>query len=233
MSTAQGSVKAPAWAPESEAEKHCYGRVEDVVLCLDEGGSHDVTTAVDLQGRELWTRDRSHPVVLGPRLLLATDPDGTQDYGFSELREVDPRTGSPVNEAVYEDDFESVMEIPIGGVAILNHDMVTILDNNLEPLQRIPHDDLRFYSQGQELLYISVNTVLEGKAKKPRLSAIDPSDSSVVWTLDLDWGQQVMQLGQAPDRHGQRRRHRPRPAQFVMVVHRDPTPTATSVGTLC
>lgn len=185
--------ESPAWAEDASKDTFHHERVGDVILASSVTAGVESVTASDLQGRELWTRDDASTTVGGARLFLSTQSNGMQSW--SRLQEVDPRDGSPVGDESFEAEFNYCFITVDGRPAILQEDALTLLDEGLEPQTPIPSTNFHFLFQGSRQMYLGQNIDASGEAKLLTMTAIDVNNSNVLWSLDLEWGQSVDQLG--------------------------------------
>ncbi len=167
----------------------------DVIISHSYDDDVETVTALDLQGRELWSREQEQGIIVGSRLYLASRATTSEEFGYSELRQVVPRTGWPVNHDVYEEPFFYAMEATPGQLALVQNDSIRLLDEHLRPQPVISVLEERGIFHGRKWFYLANKRSGGSSATHIRLSAIDPSGARTLWSLDLDPGQSVDQMG--------------------------------------
>ena len=190
-----GSGATPVWARGSATDQEHYERVGEVVIRSTSVDGSDRVEVLDLHGRELWSRNGERVIAAGQRLYLMS---GSQRFGgeYSMLRQIDPRTGRPLNDKVFEELFDYATEVSNRHIAILQGNAMRILDENLAPqpaLSALGYGDV---FPGHEFLYVCDNIYEGSDAPQLRLSAVDPSGAAVLWSMELEPGQHVEQWGQ-------------------------------------
>ncbi|MEO7588993.1 MAG: hypothetical protein ABIS84_13325 [Arachnia sp.] len=193
LSLADG--RAPTWAHDSVTENQFYERLGDVVLWHQnmEWGSH--VSVLDLEGRELWSLENLTPTISGSRLYVTYPGSRESETGVHELREVDPRSGEPVNDDVFVGLFDYAFAAPRGSIAVFMLGSLTILDENLREQDKLQDIDYGGTYSGEEFLYTGGNMQQDSNARRTRLTAIDPVGSRVVWDFYIEPGQRIAQLG--------------------------------------
>lgn len=186
--------KSPPWFQGVETDQQYYQPVGDVMgwrsLNNDEGSKFAV---VDLKGRELWSVDDTEAYIIGPRLYVATAASDSEESWTKELREVDPRTGSPLGADVFTGQFDFATVAPDGRIALFEYNSMTILDEQLQEQVTIPITEYGSTFTGEKLLYVlTYETPSTSRGK--RLLALDATGSRL-WTLDLELTQEVQQMG--------------------------------------
>lgn len=151
--------------------------------------------ALDLEGRPLWSRDGMNATVSGSRLFLASTLRATESQ-YSELQQIDPRTGWPINDAVYEEPFDFATEAPNDTVAVLQENSLRLLDENLQPQPPIAALGNSGSYLGRKWLYVIDDIYQGSEASQMRLSAINPPGARIMWSLELEPGQRIEQWGQ-------------------------------------
>ena len=183
--------QAPPWTQMSLTHEQYYERLGDVVLWHRGLRQASAFAVLDLDGRELWSREDEEPVISGSRLYTVS----VSESGLQELREVDPGTGAPVDDDAYTGYFDYAFPAPRGGVAVFNNGSLMILDDHLQvqgtPLT-VDHGETHV---GQKLLYTGGHMYQDDNTRRTRLTAIDPSGSRPLWDFFLEPGQHVKQLG--------------------------------------
>ncbi|RMB60014.1 outer membrane protein assembly factor BamB family protein [Tessaracoccus antarcticus] len=187
--------RTPSWVRGTATDLHFYTRVGDVVV-WDRHDEEEGTTVLDLRGRELWKTEVGSLTPLGAHLYRWAPPTSSPDSGVQELREVDPRTGSPLTTDVFESPPGWVYPLPQGNLGVLHHQTLTFLDRHLHEVGTMPADPYAVTLHGTESLYIGENMYESGdREDEPRIVAIDPSDARTVWTLELNPGQELHRMG--------------------------------------
>ncbi len=188
-----GDGVTPGWVRGSDANQQFYQRVGEVMIRSSSSDDSGSVEALNLQGHALWSHDGKQAVVAGSRLYLMTRASiaGT---GYAELWQVDPQTGWPIDDRVLEEPFDYAAEAPGEHIFVVQGSSLRFLDENLQPQPPIPSHDQSLL--GRTLLYVYADSFAENTEPQIRLSAIDPSEARVLWSLDLDPGQRVEQWGQ-------------------------------------
>ncbi|RMB60016.1 hypothetical protein [Tessaracoccus antarcticus] len=186
---------APAWSRNALTDIQFYERLSDVVLWHQdmEWGSH--VSVLDLEGRELWSLENLTPTISGSRLYVTYPGSRDSEPGVHELREVDPRTGEPVNDDVFVGLFDYASAAPRGSIAVSLLGSLTILDENLRPQDTLQDVDYGGTYSGKDFLYTGGNMQQDSNARRTRLTAIDPVGSRIVWDFYIEPGQRIAQLG--------------------------------------
>lgn len=191
VSVHDGSL--PAWFTTPSAEFSSWEWIDGVVIRRDTGDDPYTVTAMDHAGNALWTSANTFPSTHDDRLLLSVVDE---NEGLSRVFEVDPHTGSPMNDDVYEGKFYVVQQTRDGSVAAMGVDDVTFLDEHLQPRATIAADQFRFLLEGTQQLFLGGVTDTTDLGEKWRVTAVSQADFSVVWTLDLEENQYVAQMGE-------------------------------------
>ncbi len=183
--------QAPPWSQLSLTDEQYYERLGDVVLWHRNFGQTSSIAVLDLNGRELWSLEDRDPVISGSHLYTTSMAESER----RELREIDPRTGAPLNDHSYTGPFDYAFAAPQGGVAVFQAGSLMILDDQLQE-QGTPLDvDYGETYEGQTLLYTGGHMFQDSNDRRTRLTAIDPAGSRILWDLSLEPGQHVQQLG--------------------------------------
>ncbi|MEO7588995.1 MAG: hypothetical protein ABIS84_13335 [Arachnia sp.] len=193
FSTADG--RTPSWVRGTAADLHFYTRVGDVVV-WDRRDGEEGTTVLDLRGRELWKTEVGNLTPLESRLYRWESPSSSSDPGVQELREVDPRTGAALTTDAFDGAAGLVYPLPQGRLGVLHNQTLTLLDSHLNEVGTMPLDPYAVTFQGTQWLYMGENMYEASERDDvPRIAAIDPSTARAVWTVELDAGQELHQLG--------------------------------------
>ncbi|RMB60015.1 hypothetical protein [Tessaracoccus antarcticus] len=182
----------PEWA-QTSTEHTVFFRIGDVLLTFDadEGGDPSI---LDLRGRHLWEPGRDELGASGSRLYLSTRgsaPEGRMTH----LREVDPRTGKPLNGDTYDGAFDYVVDGAAGHVAVMGGNSLIILDDHLAEQPTVQFDNFLASYAGERFLYAESNIAQPGESQQTRLSAVDPGGARILWTFDLEPVQHLERLG--------------------------------------
>lgn len=192
LTKADGS--SPRWSPGASKNYSDYRRVGDVIVRYSALG--DGETVLDLVGRELWRSEAERVGVAGARLYVSTNGGS----GYTNLREVEPRTGTTVNDDVYKGWFDFTTAVKgriavVGGrdISVTSHqNTLSIPDEHLQEQPTISVEDLVSVYEGQKWVYAESSP---GQEAVTQLTAIDTEEVRVLWTLDLDQGQSIDQIG--------------------------------------
>ncbi len=184
--------EVPGWVDEQGFPSTWYVPLGPVIVRFDTGMSSESVKALDRDGRELWSKDSSVPIIIGSHLYLG---QRTSRGTLLDLKEVNPETGSPVDDLVFTGDFNHALGTPDDRVVIQDSEALILLDEHLKPAETFPSEDFRFWFQGEEQMFLGVGNDVTVLDEKLRVSAISRDDSSVLWTLDLQDGQSVEQMG--------------------------------------
>ena len=188
------SGEAPTWAQGSWTEAHFYHRLADVALSYSV--TEDVAVSVlDLEGHELWGVADASLVVAGARLYAMSTSITRPGSRLPDLREVDPRSGKPVNDYVYTGPFHVAVAAPLDRVAVFQSDSVMILDETLQSQDTVPHINGLTTYVGQKLLYIGGDEWGRSDDERAQLTAIDPIGSRMLWQFDLEPKQHISRFG--------------------------------------
>ena len=124
----------PEWA-QTSTQHTVFFRIGDVLLTFDaeEGGEPSI---LDLRGRHLWEPGQDELGASGSRLYLST-PGSAPEGRLTHLREVDPRTGKPLNGDTYDGAFDYVVDGAAGHVAVMRGNSLIILDDHLAELPAV------------------------------------------------------------------------------------------------
>lgn len=197
-SVKDGSV--PSWFTNPGAAQSRYSIIDGIAISMD-WRSRPISTAVDADGNQLWERGGvptigdggfEYPIVSNGRLFFNA---GSVADGTSRVFEVDPRTGSEIADVTYSGEFDSVLPLPGGGIAVAGSRDVTVLDEQFQPRATIDGDQVSALAAGRNQLFF--RTALEDSitTEKVRLTAVSLDDYSTAWTLDLEPGQGIHQMG--------------------------------------
>lgn len=184
--------QAPPWAQASWTDAQYYYRLSDVVLWYR---FSEESTVVDLDGRELWSAGNGNLTVSGSRLYATSASSTGSDSSNQDLREVDPRSGEPLNDHVFTGPFHLAVAAPQDRVAVFQSDSMMILDKDLQPQHAVPSIDYPINYMGQKFFYTGGDMHHDSSAGRARLTAIDPVGSRVIWEFALESGQHISQLG--------------------------------------
>ncbi len=178
--------ETPPWSQSSSDDEHYFWRFDDVILRFGTG-SERAAVVLDPSGEELWDFADAEPLMSGSRLYAVSQASGGASSRGREIRQVDPRTGEPLNDHVFNGVFGYPMAAPQGRVAVVQGTSLKILDEQLQVQgTEAVVGDYGWSCVGEELLYTGRET---------QLSAIDPDGSDVVWEFPLEPGQHVEQMG--------------------------------------
>lgn len=181
----------PLWTQGMPSERDYHQRRGNVLIRFTTNELGFAVAVLDLQGRKLWEAGDDELVVAGPRIYLASPPVSSSQFGRSTLREVNPRTGLPINGVRYEGGFDFAVAARDGLVAIYRNNTFHLLDDHLEEQSAIVVEDFRTSYEGESLLY----TESSNNEEQGRLSAIDTDGAEILWTFDLERGQHLQQMG--------------------------------------
>ncbi len=196
--------QAPPWSKGAWTDAQFYHLLADVAIVyrMDEGLSVSV---LDLEGRELWSADTADLVVSGSRLYATSASSTGSDSMDQGLREVDPRSGKPLNENVFTGTFHYAVAAPQDRVAVFNSDSMMILDKDLQSQDAVPYIDNPTTYMGQKFFYTGGDMHQDSSNSRAQLMAIDPVGSRVIWEFALEPLQHISQLGRhlvVVDDHG-------------------------------
>lgn len=193
------SGRPPAWVDDAALAQAAlnhrafYSRVGDVILHSESAGHASRLVALNRQGRELWSQEDANATVVGSRLFLSSHESWGD--GWSQLHEVNPLSGSPVNDKVFEQSYRYATAVAGSRLMIAQEYTLSILDEHMQTQSSIASSELRFLLQGSDQLFLGRDISDHSGAQKIRMIAIDADSFQEVWTLDLDWGERVEQLG--------------------------------------
>lgn len=189
LRTADGN--SPAWSSDSSSGDTFSTRLGDVIA-QSTFAAGDSISVLDLQGRELWSVESDLLWVAGSRFYVSTPSGDDIATGYTNLHEVDPRTGIPVNDDVYEGWFDNTVAAR-GHIAVMRGGSLHILDEHLQEQPSASIEDFRNIFEGRKWVYVETDPGRTSDARI-RLSAVDPG-GGVLWSFDLEKGQSVGQLG--------------------------------------
>ncbi len=163
--------QAPPWAQASWTDAQYYYRLSDVVLWY-RFSEEPTVSVVDLDGRELWSAGNGNLTVSGSRLYATSASSTGSDSLNQDLREVDPRSGEPLNDHVFTGPFHLAVAAPQDSVAVFQSDSMMILDKDLQPQHAVPSIDYPINYMGQCI----TTAALAGRISRPSTPS-DPTCS--------------------------------------------------------
>lgn len=175
----------PEWF-EGADDEVTYRVLEDVVLRQESSSFGYYLDALDRTGKTLWTGDAERVFTPdgsgGPALLKAESSDG----GYEYLMRLDPRTGDPMWDTEYDDEFSWVTGTVPGGLVLNEGDRSVVVD--LESGER-----------GQRLRgsadYLGTRVVYGDE--EGRLQAWDVEDGTALWSMRVSDTESLRRAGDA------------------------------------
>ncbi|MDO5737003.1 MAG: hypothetical protein Q4P15_11065 [Propionibacteriaceae bacterium] len=191
----------PAWASAPPNQVVYHRRSADVITRTDYstgGPTGPDVSILDLQGQQMWNLGEDKLTIAGSRFFRSSRVTSGPDSGwsYSHLREVDRRTGSPINDDTYEGQFDYVHSTNPDRLQVMLAETLRILDEHLQEVSTLSVENVRLVHDGRKFLYVESTEYEYGEDQKVRLSALDPDRGRVVWTFDLEAGASLGQLGQ-------------------------------------
>lgn len=188
VATADGT--SPAWSRESTTGHIDYQRFGDVIVMQE---NFDAFSVVDLEGEELWDPGDDQVGIAGSRLYRAWPSSSDTSTGYTNLHRINPLTGSPIGGDSYQGWFDYTVAAK-DHVAVLRGGTLYILDKYLQEQPALTVEGFHAIFEGDKWVYTWSDPERDDDFGG-MLSAIDPDGERVVWTMELDSGQFVGQLG--------------------------------------
>lgn len=184
--------RTPVWADDTPAEIHSYESVGDIIVRNDGGGYVETVVAFDRQGRELWRTDDARAMIVGTRVFLASQRDWDS---WSQLREVAPLSGIPINPDTFTGKLKRFLPTVDGRAMVLTADELHVFDELFRPTASVPSTGFRFLFQGTDHFYLGRDVSSDVEHDDIIMTAFAAGSSSPSWTLELESGQTVQQVG--------------------------------------
>lgn len=191
LTTADGT--SPAWAPDSSSVHASSARFGDVIAQYVFSDGIPSVSLLDLEGGELWALGGDQLGMAGSRFYVSTPSSNDSATGFTDLREVDPRTGESIGSDSYQGWFDYTIAAR-DHIAVLRGQTLHILDDHLQEQPDIAVADFSGIYEGRDFVYVESTPDRFG-TQGSRLTAINTGTARVLWTLDLEKGQRVAQMG--------------------------------------
>lgn len=189
----------PEWVDDAALDQAAlihrasYSQVGGVILHNDVLDHASRLVASDQQGRELWSQGKVASTIVGSRLFLSSHEDWGD--GWSRLHEVDPRSGTPVNDRFFDQTYRYASLIADNRLLIAQEDALSILDERMQPQSSIRISGLRSLFQGSQQLFLLQDIGDHSSVHRLCLTAVDAQSLLELWTLELAPGQDVEQMG--------------------------------------
>ena len=191
LTTADGT--RPQWAQSPAAEGTYHHRVGNVILRSENRYVDSTTAVLDLKGRELWDVGNNQLGIAGTHLFVSWPSSSDPATGYSNLHEVNPRTGKALNGYDYMGWFDRTVAVQ-DHIAVLRGGTLHILDDRMMEQPEIAVEGINSVYEGDKRAYVH-SYIEEPDASVVRLSAVDPDQDDILWTLEFEEDQHVWQLG--------------------------------------
>ncbi len=181
---------SPPWSQGPSTGSTDYQRLGDVVTRRGE----ESVGVFDLQGQELWGGRDDLMGIAGSNLYVSWPWSSEASAGYTNLHKVDPRTGTPTSNDTYQGLFDHTVAAT-DHIAVLRGSTLHILDEYLQEQPTISIEGFSILYEGHTSVYTESFDLRRDGGAGRLLSAIDPDRGRVLWTMDLDSGQYIEQLG--------------------------------------
>ncbi len=181
---------SPPWAQGASTGSTDYQRLGDLIT-----HSGDESAGVfDLQGQQLWDLGDDLLGVAGSSLYVSWPSSSDPNTGYTNLHKVAPRTGTKIGGDAFQGWFERTVAVK-DNIAVVRGGTLLILDEHLQEQPTISIEGFLSMYEGHKWVYTESSDPGRNGEPGSLLSALDPDDARVPWTLRLDPGQHLGQLG--------------------------------------